>query len=122
MPSCQVGTVPDVFDASTCENTVLLLRSAMWYHVFGCAFQGGIRVCWADKIALVWAAILWGGMALLANGHGQPADALDINVIKAVLLLAGVPWLFLRVIDFLCGGPMRRSDAKYFRQQRMQRG
>lgn len=70
---------------------------------------------WADRVAVVWAALLWGGMALLAGGHGHAEDALNIEVIKAVLLLAGVPWLLLRGVDFICGGPARRESARYFK-------
>lgn len=64
---------------------------------------------WADRVALVWGGLLWGVMALLASGHGSSGDALNIEVIKAVLLLAGVPWLLLRGIDFVFHGPERRQ-------------
>ena len=51
-----------------------------------------------DRIALVWGGFLWLVMYLLANAHGHPEDAFNIEVIKAVLLLAGAPWLLLRVV------------------------
>jgi hypothetical protein len=57
-----------------------------------------------DRLALVWGGLVWGLMALLANGHGQPAAALNIEVLKAVLLLAGGPWLVLRGLRFVLIG------------------
>lgn len=53
---------------------------------------------WIDRLALVWAAILWLIFALLANGSGRPETATDPEMFKAVLLLAGIPWLVARAL------------------------
>ena len=63
---------------------------------------------WCDRLALVWGALVWGVMALLANGHGHPGDALNIEVIKAVAVLAGIPWLVLRGVAFVFTGHVGR--------------
>jgi hypothetical protein len=64
-------------------------------------------VIWADRVAVAWAVLLWLVMGLLANGHGHPADAFNVEVFKAVLLLTGIPWLLLRAVDFVCHGGVR---------------
>jgi hypothetical protein len=70
--------------------------------------NGVFAMIWIDRLGLVWAAVLWGIMALLANGHGHAADALHPEVIKAVALLAGGPWLLLRGARFMLFGSGRR--------------
>lgn len=64
---------------------------------------------WIDRLAIVWAGLLWGVMALLANGHGHAEEALNPEVIKAVALLAGGPWLLLRGLRWVVVGGARRS-------------
>lgn len=65
---------------------------------------------WIDRLSLVWGVLLWLFFGLLANGHGHPEDALNVEVVKAVLLLAVAPWLILRGLQFIVtGGRFRRS-------------
>lgn len=65
-------------------------------------------MCWADRIALLWLAIVLFVLTLLwAAPHQSILDmpaAAWIDVAKTV----GVPWLFLRAIDLALGGPWRR--------------
>ena len=63
---------------------------------------------WIDRAALVWAAFLWIAMYLLAAGHGEPQGAFNIEVYKAILILAGIPWLALRGVAFIATGRLRR--------------
>lgn len=69
-------------------------------------------VGWIDRVALVWGALIWGLMAMLASAHGHPEDGLHPEVIKAVLLLAGVPWLILRGLRFAIIGSLRGRIAR----------
>lgn len=56
---------------------------------------------WCDRLALVWGGLVFLLFLGVANGHGHPEAALDPEALKAVLLLAGVPWLILRGLVFV---------------------
>lgn len=62
------------------------------------------HMIWIDRLGLVWVAVVWGAFFLLANGHDQPSAALNIEVIKAVGLICGLPWLILRGLYFVGRG------------------
>lgn len=72
-----------------------------------------MRLCWADKIALVLCA-LW-LLVIFSLGydphysHSPNNDPMNTLGFTAFIF---VPfWLFLRVIDFFAGGPAHRSGA-----------
>jgi hypothetical protein len=59
---------------------------------------------WADRIALVWWA-LW-VIVFLMGPLGSAALA-DPRAWHAFAILVGIPWLFLRGIDFVFTGGLR---------------
>lgn len=85
----------------------------------GTAISGiipGMRLCWADKLALGLFAVVAAYLLFIgsigpnpnagsADWFGAYAEILWIFARKVFLPL----WLALRVIDFLLGGPRRRA-------------
>lgn len=58
---------------------------------------------WADRVALVWALIVWGFVIL--TGHPEPPYSV------AALIATVVPWLLLRALDFIFMGSIRRNSS-----------
>jgi hypothetical protein len=61
-------------------------------------------MAWCDKLAVIWFAFLF-LLALLHSGLPIAIAHLFDPTTWAVVL---VPWLFLRAIDWITGGPNRR--------------
>ncbi len=67
---------------------------------------------WADRVACFWGLLFLLGWTLLISVSGGPAQIvpflLEPHVLLMFLLAVGVPWLLLRALDFVFGGPIRR--------------
>lgn len=71
-----------------------------------------MRFCWADKLAILWAfvvmlAVVWVASPSYAAFHS--AHSL-FTIARGLLILVGPVWIFLRLVDWLIGGPRRRRD------------
>jgi hypothetical protein len=70
---------------------------------------------WIDRLAIVWAAVLFFGLVLLESTVLSPADQFSgyfpRTAIIVLGLLAGVPWLLCRAIRWA----FRRSSAVTYR-------
>jgi hypothetical protein len=65
------------------------------------------NLIWADRIALVW----WGFLAIiLMMGPIGPTVLVDPRAWHAFVILVGIPWLFLRGIDFIVTGHARHGS------------
>lgn len=64
--------------------------------------------CWADKLGVLWAFVVC--VFLLAMAEDKSA-ILTWPVIHDLLIVIVPVWLFLRLIDWLIGGPARRHGA-----------
>jgi hypothetical protein len=70
------------------------------------------RPCWADRLAVLWAfvVVLVTGVCLFEL-HLDPRNAAGDMIPSFVLidgLLVAVVWIFLRLLDWVLGGPERR--------------
>jgi hypothetical protein len=82
-----------------------------------------LRLCWADKIPLVaFAAITLVLLFLGSTGETPPAYA-DVTAARHWAALLSIdwlifwkvilgPWIVLRIVDFLMGGPARRIGRR----------
>lgn len=63
-------------------------------------------MAWCDKIGLCWVALLliW---PMLVSG---PVEGAAAFFTIPVLRIAFAPWIILRVIDWIVGGPRRRGS------------
>lgn len=52
---------------------------------------------WIDKVAVAWALTLWVILLQLAR-NDMSIGALNPEILKTIMLLAGGPWLILRTI------------------------
>lgn len=72
-----------------------------------------MRLCWADKIALTWGALLFGFIFLMQQPGGFytmffTAYGWSAGTGPLIFKLILLPWLLLRGLDLLTGGPARR--------------
>ena len=74
-----------------------------------------LRLCWADRIAMVWAVIVVGGIMLLQGGDGVSQTAMPAYGELLTKIVAPV-WIFLRLLDLITGGPRRRKAARALRE------
>lgn len=80
-----------------------------------------MRLAWCDKLALVWAMILVGMILFLQQPGGFERSLQSENVGEwwnLLLRLVVVPWVILRGIDLVCGGPARREGVIIVRRGR----
>lgn len=70
-------------------------------------------MCWADRLAIFWAMLLIVAILILQPPGGFAISISPENIIDSWGALLGklvlIPWLVLRVIDLLLGGPRARS-------------
>jgi hypothetical protein len=64
-------------------------------------------VIWADRVAIVWLIIFatfdaWAKINMTQSG-------IDDKFFVAIGVFVGIPWLFLRAVDWIAGGPARRK-------------
>jgi hypothetical protein len=64
-----------------------------------------MKLIWADRIAIFWAALLSLFFFCL---NGREAIAGMLSDPNALFVLFGIPWIVLRLIDWVCGGPTAR--------------
>jgi hypothetical protein len=62
---------------------------------------------WADRLALAWAVIVYGLLALAGAFGDYPDVHPGHNAVQALYFVLPV-WAVLRLIDFITGGPARR--------------
>lgn len=62
---------------------------------------------WADRLALVWAVIVYGVLALV--GAFAPENPGASNALHALFFVIP-PWVILRLLDLMAGGPRRRRS------------
>lgn len=74
---------------------------------------------WADRLALGWAALLIFVMTLAWKGPGFPLD--DGGVWYILELIVGIPWLVLRVLDFIFTGQIRLGSLGHLGRATRQR-
>lgn len=67
-----------------------------------------MRLCWADKIGLTLAFLAYAGLFLISNDKGAALAFFFSGAGLRFLALCLSPWLVLRAIDFVAGGPQRR--------------
>lgn len=66
-----------------------------------------MKLCWADRAAVGWAILVFGALAFVgAFGDEVPSPA--SNAWHAFLVFVLPPWVVLRVVDFVIGGPAKR--------------
>jgi hypothetical protein len=68
-------------------------------------------MCWADRVALFWAALVYLFFFLLAGNARDDMLAWFISPdgLKLLLICVAIPWALLRLIDWaLLDGPRRR--------------
>lgn len=77
-------------------------------------------ICWADRVVAAWALIVFAILILAGSGGTHGAEPLYVFThnansggLHALFILIGVPWLFLRGIDLLAGGPQRRANNSH---------
>lgn len=73
------------------------------------------RLCWADRIAMVWAVIVVGGIMLLQGGDGVSQTAMPAYGQLLTNIVFPV-WIFLRLLDLITAGPRRRKAARAMRE------
>ncbi len=73
------------------------------------------RLCWADRIAMIWAVIVVGGIMLLQGGSGVSQTGLPAYG-QLLTNIVFPLWLFLRLIDLIAAGPTRRKQARAMRE------
>lgn len=77
-----------------------------------------MRLAWCDRLALIWGLVVIGAILFMQQpgGFERSLQAENIgewgNLIFRIIL---VPWLVLRIIDLLSGGPARRSGSTVVR-------
>ena len=74
-----------------------------------------LRLCWADRVAMIWAVIVVGGIMLLQGGEGVSQTALPAYGQLLTNIVFPV-WIFLRLIDLITAGPSRRKAARAMRE------
>jgi hypothetical protein len=73
-----------------------------------------MRLAWCDKAALIWAMIVVGGILFLQQPGGFERSLQAENIGEWGNLLwrvVGIPWLVLRAVDLIAGGPARRRGV-----------
>jgi hypothetical protein len=65
-----------------------------------------MRLSWCDKIAVIWGGILL--LIMAAAWKGPQFMLSDWGVWYILWLVVGIPWLILRLVDLVTGGPGRR--------------
>jgi hypothetical protein len=73
------------------------------------------RLCWADRVAMIWAVIVVGGIMLLQGGEGVGQTALAAYGQLLTNIVFPV-WIFLRFIDLITAGSSRRKAARAMRE------
>lgn len=78
-----------------------------------------MRLAWCDKIAIFWAILLVLFIAALQRPGGFALSLQPENIVDGWGALLGklvlIPWIALRVIDLVCGGPSRRGGSTVVR-------
>jgi hypothetical protein len=78
------------------------------------AILTGMSFIWADKISIgvfgLFALLGWG----MCGGYNLNWTQYD-NWLWLVGTLAAMLWCFLRLVDFLAGGPIRRASRRDWR-------
>ena len=66
-----------------------------------------LRICWADRVAAIWAVVVLGVLYMLHAPGVAPSAWGDV-----VLTLIVPLWIFLRLLDLIMGGPRRRKSVR----------
>lgn len=67
-------------------------------------------MCWADKITALWAFIIYFGLFAFSNDKSAALEWFFTWEGSKLLLILVLPiWAILRVIDWIAGGPAKRS-------------
>lgn len=70
--------------------------------------------CWVERIIVLWAFVVLGLLSLAgAFAPNVPAAA---NFWQAFTVFIAPPWIFLRLVDLVTGGPLRRRDSPLLRR------
>jgi hypothetical protein len=64
-----------------------------------------MKLIWADRIAIFW-LILCSLLFFCLNG--QEAISGMLSDPRAMFILFALPWLVMRLLDWVCGGPTAR--------------
>ena len=74
-----------------------------------------MRLAWCDKIALIWAILLILFISFLQGPGGFEHSLRPENIGGGwgmlMWKLVAIPWIALRAIDLLTGGPARRRGV-----------
>ena len=73
-----------------------------------------MRLAWCDRVALGWAFVLILGVLFLQQPGGFERSLQSENIGEwgnLLWRLVGIPWLALRGIDLITGGPWRRNGV-----------
>ena len=69
-------------------------------------------MCWADKIGVTWAFLVYFALFALSNDKGAAVTwFFSFDGLKLLLIVIAPIWLILRLIDWIGGGPQRRRGA-----------
>ena len=81
-------------------------------------------MCWVDRVALGAlviivaffgvAAVSVGGPGATMGGPSSLAPLFSANFVRLLVMLIGVPWFVLRLLDLISGGPARRRQRGSF--------
>ncbi len=64
-----------------------------------------MKLIWADKLAIFWATLV---SLFFFCVNGREAILGMLSDPKAMFVLFGIPWIILRLLDWICGGPAAR--------------
>ena len=67
-----------------------------------------MKLIWADRLTIFWAALV---SLFFFCMNGREAIAGMLSDPSAMFVLFGVPWIILRLLDWVCGGTAGRRYA-----------
>ena len=69
-----------------------------------------MKLCWAEKAALIWAIVPFGALLLMKQHSASLFDDAAFELYWIVFSRTVLPvWIILRLIDLALGGPARRK-------------
>lgn len=69
------------------------------------------RMAWCDRVAVAWWFLLF--VVMETAWKGDHFILADRGIWYIFFLIVGIPWLALRCVDFIIGGPARRRAHKF---------
>jgi len=70
-------------------------------------------MCWADRLGVAWVCLMLIILVLALAAGGQSAPGAPSSGVGIFVAFLG-PWILVRLLDLVLGGPMRRGRQRYF--------